>query len=163
MALPYPEGEVFFKRSVLKDNGHDLDPDNLTSFNSRALVEWCWNEGRSSMTYGRNRVCHMPGKHNKKDQYPYWHAMIVLFGSKEGFETSDYKQNSRHAGIYRMVKTYLPSTTDEYQKRAKGGPLFTAVTPIKLDPRPALHVHRPQCSNPRSLLSPGAETKHNVS
>ena len=66
MALPYPEGEVFFKRSVLKNNGDGLDPDNLTSFNSHALIEWCWNEKASGDTFGRNVISYVPGNTTAK-------------------------------------------------------------------------------------------------
>lgn len=86
MALPYPEGEVFFKRSVLKNNENGLDPDNLTSFNSHALVEWCWNDKVASSGFSRNRVCHVDGKHNEDEEYGYWEAMIVSFGTQEGFD-----------------------------------------------------------------------------
>jgi hypothetical protein len=139
MALPYPEGEVFFKRSVLKNSGYDLDPDNLTSFNSHALIEWCWNAEAEGKGFARNRICHISGKHNDKDQYAYWHAMVVSFGTQTGFEKrvsmgSDRRHDSRHSDIKRTVKTTLPDDTDEYEKRARGGPLKTAVTPIKLKP-----------------------------
>ncbi|KAM0723079.1 hypothetical protein Q7P37_001279 [Cladosporium fusiforme] len=139
MALPYPEGEVFFKRSVLKNNGNGLNPDNLTSFNSHALIEWCWNETPGGGGYSRNRVKHRIGKHNKNEEFGFYDSMIVMFGTKEGFEKkvgradSDTRHDSRHSGIERMVKTQLPEDTDEYEKRKKGGPLMTAVTPIKLD------------------------------
>lgn len=141
MALPYPEGEVFFKRSVLKSNENGLDPDNLTSFNSHALIEWCWNEKAFGSGYARNHINHMYGKHSNKEEFGYWESMNVLFGTKEGFEKrvsmgpgSDGRHTSRHSGIKRVIRTILPHKTDEYEKRMKGGPLLTAVTPIKLDP-----------------------------
>lgn len=81
MALPYPEGEVFFKRSILKKNGNGLDPDNLTSFNSHVLVEWCWNEVAIRDSFSRNKTSSVYGKHSKSKQYAYWDAMIVLFGT----------------------------------------------------------------------------------
>jgi hypothetical protein len=146
MALPYPEGEVFFKRSVLKNNGHNLDPDNLTSFNSHALIEWCWNEQAIGSGFARNRICHVSGKYSSKEQYAHWNAMIVSFGTKEGFEKlvsagSDGRHDSRHSGIKREVSTVLPSDTDEYEKRAKGGPLMTAITPVKLHPdQPYMYI-----------------------
>jgi hypothetical protein len=146
MALPYPEGEVFFKRSVLKNNGHNLDPDNLTSFNSHALIEWCWNDGATGTGFTRNYIRHASGKYSKKEQYAHWNAMVVSFGTKDGFENpvsmgSDDRHDSRHSGIERVISTVLPSDTDEYEKRAKGGPLMTAVTPIKLDPsQPYMYI-----------------------
>jgi len=39
MALPYPEGEVFFKRSVLNNNGNDLGADDLDCFDSKTLMK----------------------------------------------------------------------------------------------------------------------------
>jgi hypothetical protein len=146
MALPYPEGEVFFKRSVLKNNGHNLDPDNLTSFNSHALIEWCWNEQGFGTGFTRNYIHHISGKYSKEEEYTYWDAMVVSFGTKDGFEKpvsagSDHRHDSRHSGIERVVSTTLPRNTDEYEKRAKGGPLKTAVTPIKLDPsQPYMYI-----------------------
>jgi hypothetical protein len=144
MALPYPEGKVFFKRSILKNNGNGLDPDNLTSFNSHALIEWCWNDTVTSSGFARNRMCHMSGKHNEKDQYAYWEAMVVSFGTKDGFEKhldQGTAHGSRHADIKRVVKTMLPDDTDEYEKRARGGPVMTAVTPIKLHPdQPYMYI-----------------------
>lgn len=48
---------------------------------------------------------------------------------------------SRHSGIKRMVKTMLPDDSDEYEKRAKGGPVLTTVTPIKLNPsQPYMYI-----------------------
>lgn len=88
MALPYPEGEVFFKRSVLKNNGNGLDPENLASFNSHALVEWCWNDGAYGSGFGRNTINYVSGKQNSKDRYAHWESMIVLFGTEKGFENS---------------------------------------------------------------------------
>lgn len=37
MALPYPEGEVYFKRSALElaESDFNFDPDDLKSFNTR--------------------------------------------------------------------------------------------------------------------------------
>jgi len=139
MALPYPEGEVFFKRSVLKKNENGLDPDNLSSFNSHALVEWCWNDGAFGSTFGRNVIEYVAGKYEKDKRYAHWESMMFLFGTREGFENpvkreSDGAHDSRHSGIERVIKTKLPGKTEEYEKRAKGGPLMTAVTPIKLDP-----------------------------
>jgi hypothetical protein len=146
MALPYPEGEVFFKRSVIKNNDNGLNPDNLASFNSHALVEWCWNDEVIGNGFGRNRICHVSGKHSDKEQYGYWESMIVMFGSKEGFENSVQRQSdgfhySRHSGIKRMIKTRLPDGTEQYEKRAKGGPVLAALTPIKLDPaQPYMYI-----------------------
>ena len=35
----------------------------------------------------------------------------------------------------------MPSDTDEYEKRAKGGPLMTAITPVKLHPdQPYMYI-----------------------
>jgi hypothetical protein len=139
MALPYPEGEVFFKRSVLKNNDNGLDPDNLTSFNKHALVEWCWNESGGPRN-ARCTVKHRKGKHDESKSYAFHEAMIVLFGSKDGFEKkvgredSDKRHDSRHSGIERMVKTNLPDS-DEYERRAEGGPLMTALTPVEMDPK----------------------------
>jgi hypothetical protein len=139
MALPYPEGEVFFKRSVLRDNGNGLEPDNLTSFNSHALIEWCWNESYGQ-SYQRSYSKHQQGKHDERESYTFNNAMIIMFGSKEGFEKKvgrgdgDWRHDSRHSGIERMVKTMLPDGSEEYERRAKGGPLMTALTPIKLHP-----------------------------
>jgi hypothetical protein len=145
MALPYPEGEVFFKRSVLKDNDNGLDPDNLASFNSHALVEWCWNESYRS-SYSRSHALYQPGKHDEKKKYYYNNAMVISFGTKEGFETNvgsgdgDSRHDSRHSGIEREVKTLLPAS-EEYERRQRGGPLMTALTPIKLEPsQPYMYI-----------------------
>jgi hypothetical protein len=147
MALPYPEGEVFFKRSVLERNGNSFNPDNLGSFNSHALIEWCWNETPRGGTYSRAHVKHQLGKYSDKEEFGFYDSMIVMFGTKEGFEkkvgkgTTDTRHDSRHSGIARMVKTKLPDDTEEYEKRKKGGPLMTAVTPIKLDPgQPYMYI-----------------------
>lgn len=64
--------------------------------------------------------------------------MIVLFGTKEGFENpvqreTDSMHYSRHSDIKRVVKTKLPDDTDEYGVRANGWSMLTAVTPIKLE------------------------------
>lgn len=138
MALPYPEGEVFFKRSVLKDNGNGLDPDNLTSFNGHALIEWCWNQSSGS-SYSRSHSLYQPGVFEKDKRYYYNDALVVQFGTEEGFENKvgsgdgDTRHDSRHSGIKRLVKTSLPAS-GEYERRQRGGTLMTALTPIKLEP-----------------------------
>jgi hypothetical protein len=104
MALPYPEGEVFFKRSVLKNNDNGLDPDNLTSFNKHALVEWCWNKS-GGLDNPRSSVQHQKGKHDESKSYGYHEAMIIHFGTQAGFDEktgrqdSDARHDSRHSGI----------------------------------------------------------------
>ncbi|GAB7332404.1 hypothetical protein MBLNU13_g04215t2 [Cladosporium sp. NU13] len=122
MALPYPEGEVFFKRSTLKNNDGGLDPDNL--------------KGGS---YTRNHLNYCEGKYNKREKYYYYNHMIVMFGSKEGFEKTvqsrDGRHYSRHSDIKREIRIKLPGNTEEYEKRQKGGPLMTVMTPIELDPK----------------------------
>ena len=145
MALPYPEGEVFFKRSVLKNNENGLNPDNLSSFNSHALIEYCWNDSVGT-GFSRNRVCHVSGQKDNKKRYAHWESMIVMFGTEEGFENpvqrvTDGMHYSRHSGIERMVKTKLPDDTDAYETRARGGPVMTAVTPVKLKPnQPYMYI-----------------------
>lgn len=117
MALPYPEGEVFFKRSVLKNNGDGLNPDDLTSFNKHALIEWCWNETAIDGGHSRSHVKHQQGTHKKDEDFPFYEAMIVMFGTKDGFESNVKTENSgsssRHSGIKRMVKTKLPDDSEE--------------------------------------------------
>ncbi|KAM0347326.1 hypothetical protein ACHAPU_004845 [Fusarium lateritium] len=44
MAIPYPEGEVFFARSVLRnDNPNHYQADNVEHFYSHFMVEYIWN------------------------------------------------------------------------------------------------------------------------
>lgn len=67
---------------VLKDNGNGLNPDSLASFNSHALIEWCWNETPAGGSYNRNGVNHRVEAKNSKEQYAFYDAMIVMFGTK---------------------------------------------------------------------------------
>ena len=45
MALPYPEGQVYFRRSALnlKDSPYNFDVQDTTSFYSHCLLENVWN------------------------------------------------------------------------------------------------------------------------
>ena len=45
MALPYPEGQVYFRRTALKllDAGYNFDAENDKSFYSHCLLENVWN------------------------------------------------------------------------------------------------------------------------
>ena len=94
--------------------------------------------------------------------------MNVFFRTKEGFENPVQRQldgahYSRHSGIKRFIKTKLQTASEEYEKRAKGGPLLTAVTPIKLEPgQPYMFI---DLNFPIRAVyfPPGAETQHCVS
>lgn len=81
----------------------------------------------------------LPESTTRKRDTPNWDSMNALFSAEDGveqpvFRESDGMHYNRHSGIKRIVKTKLPDDSEEYEKRAKGGPLMTAVTPIKLKP-----------------------------
>lgn len=97
MAVPYPQGECFFKRSALKSLGKDkarFDANNPSHFYSTMLIEMVWNRE----SHHGSKKCNSPEGHpHRRSDYK-----IVRGGG--GWKT-DY-------GVW----THLPLTYGHYQQ-----------------------------------------------
>jgi hypothetical protein len=82
MALPYPEGEVFFERSVLRAPG-GYSANNIDHFYSHFMVEYIWNVPAN---HGSKSANSPNGHHHSRSPYK------IVKGSNWGTHYGNWTQ-----------------------------------------------------------------------
>lgn len=133
MALPYPEGEVYFKRSALKYPGFAIDTDDKT-FYSHVLVETVWNmwhnSGITAPKFHHPRAKPISGYAEwYNTQFWVWDSQSALFGdSNDG------------TNITREVVLGKNANYNELRDKDQGGPDKVHLQPIPLGPERYMYL-----------------------
>ena len=153
MALPYPEGQVYFRRSALNLNTppYNFDVQDATSFYSHCLLENVWNTWAFSSNTNPN-INNVPAHPRSKALKGHADNYGTLFG-KSHFSRSIctlvlsdhpagvwdktsvmFSDNQDGASYDSMVQLENNINYNELRSRDKGGPLKTILRPIPLQP-----------------------------
>ena len=128
MALPYPEGEVFFKRSALNDSLYDWSADNKDHFWDRMLIEYVYNKpfqisSTNDPTHPRSHLrTYDPSGWDTN--FDAWSVMSV------GFSKADDKEN-----WLSTVDIELCNEADIYREYDKGDPNKVTIRSVPIDKR----------------------------
>ena len=114
MAMPYPEGEVFFKRSALQLKGR-FNPEDLKEFTSNILIEYVCNQTVYSRHY-RAHPCFATAGNGK---YYYSSSFNVMFSKEDDIGKTT-----------RVVKIAPMNDGKELRDRANGGPNKVVIMPV---------------------------------
>jgi hypothetical protein len=129
MALPYPEGEVLFKRSVLKHSS-GFDAENMESFYAHALVETVWNDWvRSGRNPGSSDI-HHPRTPFKVVDSEQWGTNYGIWYSQK-FTFSNDAKGQDHATL-RGVSVANNQNANEIRDYEAGGPRKVVLMPVQL-------------------------------
>jgi hypothetical protein len=117
MALPYPEGEVFFMRSVLrnKDPAH-YQADNPAHFYSHFMVEYIWNV---EADHGSKNANSWDGHYHQRSPY------AIVKGSGWGTHYGNWKQlpfsyGPRESDIRRRLEHNLCTSGNRFKDHENG-------------------------------------------
>ncbi|CAO1600292.1 MAG: hypothetical protein LQ349_009024 [Xanthoria aureola] len=135
MALPYPEGEVLFRRSALSHQS-GFNASNAQSFYSHALVETAWNmafvQGLSVDT--RNWVHPRSPMNVVKGQM--WRTYFGFFD----FQRVSFGPNKTGSGITRRVALGCNDNGNEARDFDSGGPHKVCIMPVRLGNEPFMFL-----------------------
>ncbi|KAL8922318.1 MAG: hypothetical protein Q9208_005288 [Pyrenodesmia sp. 3 TL-2023] len=134
MALPYPEGEVYFKRSSLKYPGFAIDTDDKT-FYSHALVETVWNSWFNHNDEAKNTKPHVRAKHVQG--LGMWYA--TLFGVWSS-QSALFGDSNDGTNITREVVLGKNTNFNEVRDKDQGGPYKVHLQPIPLGPERYMYL-----------------------
>ncbi|KAI1022154.1 hypothetical protein LB504_007335 [Fusarium proliferatum] len=117
MALPYPEGEVFFLRSVLcNKNPAHYQADNPAHFYSHLMVEFIWNV---EADHGSKAANSWTGHSHSRSPY------AIVKGSSWNTHYGNWKQlpfsyGPRESDIRRRLEHNLCTNGNRFKKHEKG-------------------------------------------
>ncbi|PWI64480.1 hypothetical protein PCL_09635 [Purpureocillium lilacinum] len=134
MAMPYPEGEVFFKRSALKiakGNGEhpwSFNPDNAKDFASHILVEYIYN--RPDGHDGKR--CYSVYSEVGGSKYYRPSSFNIMFSNTQEKSETPAGQGHKPRGVEmkRIIQVETLSDAKEYRDNANGGPDKVTILPI---------------------------------
>lgn len=129
MALSYPEGECFFKRSGLKTTYYDSN--NTHQFYGHFLLEYIWNKpsfhGSDVKPEGYHRRSGYKVVKGSlwNTNYGAWTQMFVMYGKHPYSDYADPDQ-------YRVAEHNLCTSGNRFRDQEKGGSLesFFMVLPM---------------------------------
>ena len=127
MSLPYPEGEVFFKRSALKHPSSGFDADSQASFYKHALVETVWNNRFCNQSEHPDSFKHRFCSLNKHDP-DLWETDYYTW-SYQRFHFTTVKDPTY---VHRRVALENNSNANEIRDCEKGGPNKVVIMPVEL-------------------------------
>lgn len=134
MALPYPEGEVYFKRSLLKYPGFAMDTDDK-AFYSNVLVECVWNlwynsNAATTTTKNQLRAKYMAGKvEDYNTTFGLWRTQSALFS-----DSNDGTHVTREIVLEKNTNLY------EVRDADKGGIDKVHLQPVTLGPERYMYL-----------------------
>ncbi len=134
MALPYPEGEVFFKRSALNDAIYGWNADDEVHFYDRMLVEYVYNQPfQISSTNDRvhprcTLKTYNPSSWNTN--FDNWSSMAIGFGKGSSKETWTS-----------WTQIELCNQPDIYKNYDKGDPNKVIIRSVPLDKNHRYSIH----------------------
>lgn len=127
MALPYPEGEVLFRRSALTHRS-GFNANNESSFYSHALVESVWNVAfTQDRTVATNNFQHRRSTMRVvtgsgwRTQFGFWDHQRISFGD-----------DRRGGRITRRVALANNDNGNEARDFDSGGPHKVCIMPVLL-------------------------------
>ncbi|KAL8992389.1 MAG: hypothetical protein Q9169_007139 [Polycauliona sp. 2 TL-2023] len=134
MALPYPEGEVFSRRKLLKYPGFAMDTDDK-AFYSNVLVETMWNGYFNSGLETVSTKPHIRANYVTgfgewyTTQFGVWGSQSVLFGD-----------NNMGEDISREVVLGKNTNFNSIRDRAQGGPARFHLQPVTIGPEKYMYL-----------------------
>ncbi|KAH7031529.1 uncharacterized protein B0I36DRAFT_363208 [Microdochium trichocladiopsis] len=118
MAMPYPEGEVYFQRSTLKCT--DSNPENMIEIASHVLVEYIYNRPHEGTGGPRARTIYAD---YKTTQHGHPNKIILMF-----------KENADDEKPRRILRVD-PCPDGEAYEQGRGGVDRVLIRPISVTPR----------------------------
>lgn len=126
MSLPYPEGEVYFRRSALNHKS-GFDADDQASFYKHGLVETVWNNRFCNGSEYSSSFVHKHAGLNKIDP-DMWGTDYYMW-SYQRFHFTNDKTGGSISRRVALQNNYNPNEIRDFEK---GGPNKVVIMPFEL-------------------------------
>lgn len=132
--MPYPEGEVFFKRSTLKipegkgENSWSFNPDNAKDFATHILVEYIYNRP----CYHRYSRAYPIYSEASGEQYYHSSSFNIMFSKTLEPAETLAAHKPKGIDIERTVRIDTLNSGTEYRDNVKGGPDKVTIMPVPI-------------------------------
>ncbi|EQL03182.1 hypothetical protein OCS_01105 [Ophiocordyceps sinensis CO18] len=134
MAMPYPEGEVFFKRSTLRvakgkgDNAWSFNADNAKEFATHILIEYIYNR---PCGHGGTR-CYPIFSETGGKKYHHPSSFNVMFSKTQEDSTTHAAHKPKGIEMSRMFRIDTLNDAAAYRDNVGGGPDKVTMMPIPI-------------------------------